>query len=242
MENPETATTPPATAAAPATAPPASTALRKRQQIANANRTMFIWIAGISAIVGIALVVSIFLVQKIVFGEKVLSEKSNTVTVLENNLKVVPSLKGNIAVLNTNENLASVRLNENDPPLQSVLDALPASLNATALGSSLQKKLLAGVPGLAIESISIDPGTDMGVQSDPNSPSSIKFSFSVSISGAEYGTLQELLRKIEKSIRPFNITNLTIEGQASKVMMTAEGVSYYQPAQSLELRDKVVKP
>lgn len=230
MENPKTATTPP------------STVLRKRQQISNANRTMFIWIAGVSAIVGVALVVSIFLVQKIVFGEKVLNEKRHTVSVLENNIKVIPSLKDSIAVLNTNENLASVRLNDTDPPVQSVLDALPASPNATALGSSLQKKLLAGVPGVAIESINVDPVIDADVQSDTNSPSSIKFSFSVSISNSAYSSLKELLQKIEKSIRPFNITNLSVEGQSSKVTMMAEGVSYYQPAQSLELRDKVVKP
>lgn len=224
------------------TMPSPSTALRKRQQITNANRTMFIWIAGVSAIVGVALVVSIFLVQKIVFGEKVLNEKKHTASVLSNNLKAIPGLKDNIAVLNTNENLASVRLKDTDPPLQSVLDALPASSNATALGSSLQKKLLAGVPGVAIESINVDPVTDADAQSDTNNPSSIKFSFSVSIANTAYTSLQELLQKIEKSIRPFNITNLTVEGQASKVTMMAEGVSYYQPAQSLELRDKVVKP
>ncbi|MDQ5982449.1 MAG: hypothetical protein QG549_446 [Patescibacteria group bacterium] len=240
MENPKTATISP------------STVLRKRQQISNANRTMFIWIAGVSAIVGVALVVSIFLVQKIVFGEKVLNEKRHTVSVLENNIKVIPSLKDNISVLNTNENLASVLLNDTDPPVQSVLDALPASPNATALGSSLQKKLLAGVPGVAIESINVDPVTGADAQSDPNSPSSIKFSFSVSISNTAYSGpkeflqknsgLIELLQKIEKSIRPFNITNLTVEGQPSKVIMMAEGVGYYQPAQSLVLRDKVVKP
>lgn len=225
-----------------ATTPPAATALRKREQISNANRTMFIWIAGVSAIVGVALVISIFLVQKIIFGEKVLNEKKHTVSVLSNNLKVISSLKDNIAVLNTNENLASVRLNDTDPPLQSVLDALPASPNATALGSSLQKKLLAGVPGVAIESINVDPVTDVDAQSDTNSPSSIKFSFSVSVSNTAYSSLKELLQKIEKSIRPFNATNLTVEAQPSKVTMMAEGVSYYQPAQSLELRDKVVKP
>lgn len=230
MENPKMVT------------PPASTVLRKRQQITNANRTMFMWIAGVSAIVGLALVVSIFLVQKIVFGEKVLSQKERTSTILEKNLNAIRGLKDNIAVLNTNENLASVRLNDTDPPLQSVLDALPASSNATALGSSLQKKLLAGVPGVAIESINIEPVTGADVQSDTNSPSNIKFSFSVSIANTAYSGLQELLQRIEKSIRPFNITNLTVEGQSSKVTMMAEGVSYYQPAQSLELRDKVVKP
>ena len=237
---PDAETTP--TATQPSTAQPVSTGLRKRQQISNANRIMFIWIAAVSAVVGVALVASIFLIQKIVFGEKILGAKRDTATVLKKNYDSVATLKNNLSVVNTNENLASVRLNENDPPLQSVLDALPASSNATALGSSLQKKLLAGVPGLAIEAITVEPVTDTGAGSDNSSPSSIKYSFSVSVATAAYSSLQDLFKKVEKSIRPFNITNLSIEAQAAKVTMTADGVSYYQPAQSLELRDKVVKP
>jgi len=48
---------------------PNDTALRKRTQISQANRTMFLWIAGASALVGFALVASIFLGQKLLFNE-----------------------------------------------------------------------------------------------------------------------------------------------------------------------------
>jgi len=51
-------------------------AIRKRTQIAKANRTMFLWVAVISALVGFALVGSLFLIQKAVFNEKVLTEKN----------------------------------------------------------------------------------------------------------------------------------------------------------------------
>ena len=53
-------------------------ALRKRTQIAKANRTMFIWIAVASALIGTAAVVSIFFFQQLVYNEKVLAEKLNT--------------------------------------------------------------------------------------------------------------------------------------------------------------------
>jgi hypothetical protein len=49
------------------------TAIRKRQQIANANRMMLIWVAAISALVGISLVASIFILKKAWFNEKLIA-------------------------------------------------------------------------------------------------------------------------------------------------------------------------
>ena len=51
-------------------------AIRKRQQIAGANRTMFLWVAAISVVVGFCAVAALFLTQNMLFNEKVLSEKS----------------------------------------------------------------------------------------------------------------------------------------------------------------------
>ncbi|HMH70384.1 MAG TPA: hypothetical protein VK502_03210, partial [Candidatus Saccharimonadales bacterium] len=83
-------------------------AIRKRQQIANANRMMFIWVAAVSAIVGIAIVASLFLLQKAWFNEKVLAEKAQTASTLTDNNKVINNLKDEVRVLNTNEALKSV--------------------------------------------------------------------------------------------------------------------------------------
>ena len=87
-----------------------TTAIRKRQQIAKANRMMFIWIAAVSAVVGIALVISLFLLQKAWFNEKVLAEKGNTASTLTKNNQVVGDLKDQIRVLNTNEALKSAMI------------------------------------------------------------------------------------------------------------------------------------
>lgn len=232
-------TTAPAQSSVSATTPTAG--LRKRQQINVANRIMLLWISGASAIVGIALVLTIFLVQKIAFNQRVIDAKTGTVSILSENRKAVPKLKEKISVLNTDENLASVRLNDSDPPVQSVLDALPASANVTAMGSSLQKKLLAGVPNVAIESINVEPAADAGNDSNNSGPLTMKFTFSVSVPSDGESSLQALLQKVEKSIRPFNVTSLTVDAQANRVTLMAEGVSYYQPAQKLDLLNKVIK-
>ncbi len=230
-----------------------STGLRKRQQISRANKMMFLWVAGVSVVVGISIVLTIFLAQRILFGEKVIAEKNKTASTLEANLKAVATLKDNINVLNTNENLKTTTLSESDPPIQSVLDALPAVANSTALASSLQTKLLVGVAGITLESVSVD-ATDSDQTVDASTPApaatdvsgsganQIGFTFAVSASIDNYAALQQVLERLEKSIRPMTVTSLSVEGQGDRVTMTVTGVSYYGSAKSIQLTDKVLKP
>jgi hypothetical protein len=215
--------------------------LRKRQQISRANRTMLLWIAGVSVIVGVSIVLVVFLAQKIWFGEKVLAEKNHTVSVLKDDLSAIEGedgLRNNIQQRNTDENLIAVRLNENDPPLQSILDALPGDANSTALASSLQIKLLSGIPGVVIETINVDPTGDAESSTGTDQ---IGFTFSVSADASNYPALKQVIERLEKSIRPFNVTSLGLEGQGSKVIMTVAGASYYSQAKTVELQTKVVR-
>ncbi len=229
------------------------TAIRKRQQIANANRMMFMWVAGVSVIVGIALVVSIFLLQKAWFNEKVLAEKANTASVLTNNNKVVNDLKDQVRVLNTNDALKSVMTPDETQPIQVVLDALPSDANSAALGSSLQEKFLNG-NGITIEALNVDPVA--GVESQTNSnvqdasssstatagANQITFRFTISAASNNASALKDVLQKLERSIRAIDITALTIDTQGTKIVMTAEGHAYYEPAKTVDLKDKTVKP
>jgi hypothetical protein len=221
--------------------------LRKRQQIMKANRLMFAWVAGVSVVVGFSLVLTVFLLQKITFGEKVLAEKSKTLSVLESNLKEIPSLRDNVRVLDTNEALKSTRVDESDLAVQSVLDALPASANSAALGSSLQAKLLSGVDGVSLDAIRVEPvngvetSTDTGLTNEAGE-NTINFTFTVSVANTKPDALREVLRQVERSIRALNITALTVEQQGQRLVMTATGHGYYQPAVSIDLKDKVVTP
>lgn len=223
--------------------------LRKRQQISNANKTMFLAIAGVSVVIGVCIVFIVILGQKILFGEKVIAEKTKTEHTLQQNLDSVDALKSNIRVLSTNESLQSVKLKNTDSALQVILDALPADANSTALASSLQLKLLNNIQDVVIDSLKVDPvsgveissdNTTVADSSDPNS-NSIRFTFTVSTNSNNAEGLKQVLKNIEKSIRPINITNLSIEGQGSRIVMTAVGVGYYSPAQTVHLMDKVVK-
>jgi len=232
-------------------------AIRKRQQIANANRMMFTWVAIVSALVGIAIVVSIFLLQKAWFNEKVLAEKSKTASTLVHNNQVISQLKDEVRVLNTNDALKSAMAPGENQPIQVVLDALPSEANSSALGSSLQEKFL-NDPALTIESLNVDPVAGVESQTASNvqdasttansatNANSVKneitFRFSVSTDVGNASALKSLLQRLERSIRAIDITTLAVETQGSKLVLTVNGNAFYEPAKTVDLKDKTVKP
>lgn len=222
-------------------------AIRKRTQIAQANRTMFIWIAIASALVGMAVVVSIFLAQRLIYTEKVLAAKQETVTNLDSNLKVVDTLKNDIKALDANAALLSVRANDTDQALQVVLDALPSEANSLALGASLQNKLLvnSGASGFTLESLQVKPvsgieslssGTTVDASASP-SDNTISFTFSVK---GDQEALKNVLANLERSIRTINVTHIGLETRSSQLTMSVQAVAYYQPATTIQLTQKTV--
>lgn len=228
-------------------------ALRKRQQIAGANRMMFMWVAGVSVVVGIAAVISLFLVQKAWFNEKVLFEKTATASALEHNNEVIDELKDEVRVLNTNEALRSSMSPGEDQPIQVVLEALPSAANSSALGASLQERFL-NDPALTIETLSVDPVAGVESLGESNvedfsvpvggveGENQINFRFSVSTDVGNPGALKNLLQRLERSIRAVNISTLNIETQGNRLVLSVEGHAFYEPARSVELKDKTVTP
>lgn len=226
-------------------------AMRKRTQIAKANRTMFVWVAIISVVVGFALVGSIFLTQKLFFNEKVLAEKDKTIATLKADNNNVSALEAQVRVLDTNQALIDAKAKPTDQAIQVILDALPSDANSLALGASLQNKLLSGIDGLTLVSLQVDPvvgietsSTDPTVQSASVAPTTgdqnqITFRFSVKGTDA---SLKEALTRMERSIRAIDILSLKIESQGSARLMTVEARAFYEPARTVELKDKVVKP
>lgn len=224
-------------------------ALRKRTQITNANRTMFVWVAVVSVILGIALVGSIFLVQKILFNERVLAQKDKTVSVLKANNANVSELEAQVRVLDSNQALTDAKAKPTDQAVQVILDALPSEANSLALGASLQNKLLAGIPGLSINSLQVNPVVGVETLSSvttaaPVSSSSTlgssEITFRFAVSGSE-AALKTVLQHLELSIRAIDVTSLTIESQGSNRVLTVQARAFYEPTRVVELKDKVVK-
>jgi len=225
---------------------PNDVAIRKRSQIAKANRTMFLWIAAASALVGCAVVVSIFMVQKVIFNERVLAEKQNTVSVLENNNKVITQLEDSIRILDTDESLMSVKANESDQAIQVILDALPSEANSLALGASLQNKLLSGIQGLTVVSLQIDPVIgveilDEGAAAEVSADGLSAITFQFAVTGSE-AVLKQVLGNLERSIRPIEVLSVRIEGGGNISTMYVQARTFYEPKKTLELQKKEIAP
>jgi len=227
-------------------------ALRKRQLIARANKTMFMWVALASAIVGISAVILFSLAQHLWFNQKVLGEMYKTIDNLKANNKNAEEIKKNVRVLNTNQTLLGLRVPGEDEPVQVVLDALPARANSAALGASLQSDKLLAQPGIMVESLNVDPSGDETSSSSSSSATSttattentIQFKFTIIATGGPEAQvkLKSVLQALERSIRGIKLSKVDIEIQGDKTTMNAIGNGFYQPGKKIELGTKSVSP
>lgn len=222
-------------------------ALRKRQQIENAGKNMFLWVAGAAAVFGICLVLAISLFERIAFRQEVIGQKTDTVSNLESNVKTAETLKEEIRVLNTNQALLDTPRLDGTEPLSVILDALPSTANSSALGASLQQKLL-NETGVTVESLTVEPIAGVeDVDDDASADAAtgdnvINFQFTITVGSGQAGQLQNALRRLEKSIRTIDLSTVSVEQQGSKITLIAEGQAYYQPGTKVQLKEETCRP
>lgn len=230
------------------------TGLKKRQQIENAGKTMFMWVAIASVAVSICVVTVQFLFQQWSYNNRVLSAKYKAVDTLKDNIENAKKLQEEVNGLVSNEALASVKTNTSDPNTKSILDALPSKFDATALATSLQQAILSR-SGVTIESISVPsdqagaatgtetsaggaaPATDTAATPDAQ-PQEMKFDIAVS---GSYDKIRSMLLDLERTIRPIKVTAISLDGDDTAMTATISAVTYYQPAKSASIKQEVVK-
>ncbi len=216
----------------------AGVASKKRQKILSSKHTMFLWVAGMSAVVGVCIVVGWLLIKQVIFTDKVLDEKHATITTLEANNEALPELKENIRLQETNQDLQNNKATENEAALQVVLDALPAQPNSLALGSSIQDILLGPVDGLTIESLSVEPVEPGLVQ--PGEVGTMPFTMEVTATSIK--PIEEMLNRLERSIRIIDIDSMTMTVTKDRYTVSINAHAYYAEQKTVELDQKVVKP
>ena len=212
----------------------------KRRAIADSSRTMFLWVAGMSAVVGMCVVIAVFLGQQIMFKAEVVGKMTTTLNTLKDNNKVASDLVSNVVVLETDPGLNAVKAKPEDKALQVVLDALPADRNSLALGASLQDNLLVNIDGLTIESLTVDVGgsgdSTMGIVQDGDSTIPIK----IQVSATNANAIKEMLLRLERSIRIIDIDGITLERSDTSYQASITAKAYYQPAKQVQLTQVTV--
>lgn len=217
----------------------AITGVKKRQQIKEANKMTFVWIAIASVAVVMCLVVSQFLVRQLWFNQKVINERARTQSTLEQNLKNYEKLKDSVGKLSANEDLNrdQVKANPGDTAYKVVLDALPVTNDGTVLGSSLLQVILPK-SGVSINDLKAGQDVIEGTTTE-DTGNALPFAFTIS---SNYSQSLAMLKDIERSIRPIKVTELILQGDDEKLNVEVKGQSYFASEKNVELKQKVVKP
>lgn len=217
--------------------------LKKRQQIINSSRVMFLWVAGASVIVSFAIVVGIFLWKQGAFNEKLLSEKGQSVSVLKQDIEAAKELNKNINNLRSDASLSNLRVAGSTNNLDVILDAMPYEGDVVSLGSSLETALLNQI---SVDSLSVSQDGTSNSEADATTSSSVTnaqtIPFSFKVLGSE-DELKQLFKRLNQSIRPIKITNLSVASASEgRIEVDVQAITYYQDKKTFELTNKAIKP
>ncbi|HSW37404.1 MAG TPA: hypothetical protein VLG37_03495 [Candidatus Saccharimonadales bacterium] len=202
--------------------------------------------------VGIAAFISVFalVAAHALWGQKgylgrVTAEKEKAHKQLQANVKAVDSLvTAYKAFVSTSTNAIggnSGGNGDNDGDnAKIILDALPPQYDFPGLASSLEKVL--GDRGFSVGGIG---GTDDQLTQQTNtsspSPQAVIMPFTFSVINANYGSVQNLISVLQKSIRPIQIDKLELSGATNSMQLVVTAHTYYQPAKNLKITTKEVK-
>lgn len=216
------------------------TSVGKRQKIAQSNKMMFLWIAGMSAVVGICAMLAWFLMQQLIFHTKIANEADKTVATITKNKDTVEKLRENVQLLEVNPGLNSVKSEPDERALQVILDALPADENNLALGASIQK-LVSDVNGVKIDSLTT--GSEANAEMVASNVTDVEtIPFSMVMSSNDVNALKDVLGRFERSIRIIDVDSYILDRSDANYKLSINGHAYFKPAVEVQLKDKVIKP
>jgi uncharacterized protein involved in tolerance to divalent cations len=217
----------------------------KRLAISKANARMVAVIVGASFVTVFCLMASKAVFSQYQYQGKVVKQKEIANNQLKANEKAFDKLSASYKAFDSSSvNIISGTRDgtgDNDGRNSKIiLDALPSSYDFPALASSIEKILTDN--GLKVSSIT---GTDdqlnqQGNLSSPN-PQATDIPFSFTVSGASYASIQQLLDKLQRSIRPIQVDTINIGGGSNDMSVTVNAHTYYQTGKSLNVTKKVVK-
>lgn len=220
----------------------------KHLQVDKANQTMLIVIASASIISAFCLMSTKALLNQSSYQRRVLAAKHTAVKQLKSNISAVNTLVTQYNIFESaNPNIIGGQggtkpgngINDGDNA-RIVLDALPSQYDFPALISSVEK--IVTNAHISTQGIS---GTDQGQATTPSAtdkanlqPITLNFSLNTQ---SDYSGAQTLIKDLERSIRPIDITNIQLSGSAASMNLTVTANTYYQPAKSLTISQKEIK-
>ncbi len=222
----------------------------KHLQINKANNMIFVVVAVASVITVFSLMSAKALFAQSSYQRRVLGERNKAVKSLKSNVAAANTLKSQYEVFaKSNPNIIGGVGGENttsDGPRDGdnariILDALPSQYDFPALISSVEK--MAANAHVALSGITgTDEGKDSQTSQTPtdssSQPTPIEFSINTQ---TNYDTSLAFIKDLEKSIRPIDITQLSLAGNNGNMAVSIKANTYYQSGITLKIGDKEIK-
>lgn len=216
----------------------------KRIAIDKANTSVVIAVGVAAFIVVFSLIASRALLVQRSYQAKVITKKETALKQLKTNVKEADKLTiayqeftgAPTNVLGGNPKGTGDKDGENP---RIVLDALPSKYDFPALATSLNK--LVTDNSFRVETITgTDDELNQATNQSSESPAPVDMPFVLDATlGSSDG--KRFLELFERSIRPVQVSRVSIVGQKDQLKITITGKTYYQPAKNLNIKNEVVK-
>ena len=221
--------------------------INSRLKVEKSDSRLVIFVAVATIITVFSLVGAKTLFSQAAYQKRVLNARREALNQLNVNIEAANTLVNRYQIFQTTSatNIIGGK-NSTDPKLQPpdgdnarlVLNALPSKYDYPALLSSIAKIL----NNNAIKNQAINGKDESGtVSSDPTAnPKTTNITLTI-IGTSNYKAIQALVRDLERSTRPFDITKVEIKGSESEMTVTLTVNTYFQPALTLDYTTKEIK-
>jgi len=220
-----------------------TTSLTKRSLISKANSTIVTATAVAAFVLVFSLIASKALFSQMGYQNRVIGAKKEAVAQLKDNLEARDSLVTSYkSFVDRPQNMLGGDPTGNGPQdgdnAKIVLDALPSVYDFPALATSLEKLITS--QNLQITGIT---GTDQELEQQAateSTPQPVPMPFQIQVTGS-YDSVKNLVDLFDRSVRPFQIQNMSLGGNQSNMTLTLSAQTYYQPEKNFKINTQVVK-
>lgn len=205
----------------------------KRLSISKDQSRIVIMVAASSAILVFSLVASRSLLGQYTHNARVIEAKTETRDQLKSNLSELEDLESSYNVFEeAPESVLGIAEQKNS---KVALDALPSKYDYAALLSSIEFI----TTGYAINEIT---GIDAELESEQfsSNPVPVPIPITVAVTTTK-DNVAVFLDNLHRSIRPFKIESIELDGTDEETKVTVEILTYYQPEKRLEIGTQEIK-
>lgn len=216
----------------------------KRSLIEKSNTTIVAVTSGACFVIVFCLVAGLSLLGQFSYQNRIIGADKKALKQLQSNVAATRDLETSYAAFTgTPTNIIGGDPHGSGPQDGSntkiVLDALPSKYDYPALATSLENVLSS--QSVQIQSITgTDDAANQAGNQSSTAPTPQPMPFQLVVLG-NYSSIQNVVRALERSVRPFQIQTMELAGDQSQLTLTITAQTFWQPGVSLDAQTETIK-